>query len=142
MFLFPKFGSKFECCLKAIKFVLRENMWLKKQLNSGMYVLCTLYIPTYYAPQALNISYTYTLQFLIFWCKSKHVSFPWQWYLSQTYFIKMKDSNELDVEMNSLKGKLVTTGTTLTTTTTMSGHRTRRTSRIPLNTIGPSLSFY
>ena len=54
----------------------------------------------------------------------------------------MKDSNELDVEMNSLKGKLVTTGTTLTTTTTMSGHRTRRPSRIPLNTIGPSMSIY
>ena len=54
----------------------------------------------------------------------------------------MINSNELDVEMNSLKGKLVTTGTTLTTTTTMSGNRTRRTSRIPLNTIGPSMSFY
>ena len=54
----------------------------------------------------------------------------------------MKDSNELDVEMNSFKGKLVTTGTTLTTTTTMSGNRTRRPSRIPLNTIGPSMSFY
>ena len=54
----------------------------------------------------------------------------------------MKDSNDLDVEMNSLKGKLVTTGTTLTTTTTMSGYRSRRPSRMPLNTIGPSISFY
>ena len=53
----------------------------------------------------------------------------------------MKDSNELDVEMNSLKGKLVTTGTTLTTTTTMSGYRSRRPSRMPLNTIGPSMYF-
>ena len=50
----------------------------------------------------------------------------------------MKNSNDVDIEMNPLKGKLITTGTTQTPTTTMSGVRTRRISKLPLTTVDSS----
>ena len=52
----------------------------------------------------------------------------------------MQNSNDdVDIEMNSLKGKLITTGTTQTSTTTMSGFsRTRRMSKLPLTTVDSS----
>ena len=50
----------------------------------------------------------------------------------------MKKSSDVDIEMNSLTGKLITTGTTQTSTTTMSGVRTRRISKLPLTTVDSS----
>ena len=52
----------------------------------------------------------------------------------------MQNSNDdVDIEMNSIKGKLITTGTTQTSTTTMSGFsRTRRISKLPLTTVDSS----
>ena len=51
----------------------------------------------------------------------------------------MKKSSDVDIEMNSLTGKLITTGTTQTSTTTMSGFsRTRRISKLPLTTVDSS----
>ena len=50
----------------------------------------------------------------------------------------MQNSNDVDIEMNSLKKKLITTGTTQTSTTTMSGFRTRRMSKLPLTTVDSS----
>ena len=47
--------------------------------------------------------------------------------------------DDVDIEMNSIKGKLITTGTTQTSTTTMSGFsRTRRMSKLPLTTVDSS----
>ena len=52
----------------------------------------------------------------------------------------MQNANDdVDIEMNSIKGKLITTGTTQTSTTTMSGFsRTRRISKLPLTTVDSS----